>query len=359
MKKIFLVFSLLLVSTTIFACKSASALVETTESNNQIETSEEKKQESGNKMGGGMRAGMDNGLGAKDMFLDDAAKANLEKAYNEVKDKFSEFVYKDEATGLELTYGLFVPEGYESSSEVYPLIMFIGDASTTKNTVQQMLENCYGSVVWATNKEQEKHKSFVLVPTYKDTLIDDNGNNPNVSVYMDVTKGLINYIESNYRIDTNKVYSTGQSMGAMSSLYLTANNPDLFTATLLVDGQWDISEIQGIKDRKFFYFAASGDEKAFAGQTEVKNYLKENNVNYAEVYDVDAKADADTLNKVANELFDKGFDKNFLTWKLNSTYINGVSNGSKAGEHMTSFYYGYNIERVRDWLFEQSKTSEK
>ena len=35
--------------------------------------------------------------------------------------------------------------------------------------------------------------------------------------------------------------------------------------------------------------------------------------------------------------------------------IDGVSNGSVAGEHMTSFYYGYNIERVRDWLFEQTK----
>ena len=145
----------------------------------------------------------------------------------------------------------------------------------------------------------------------------------------------------------------------MTSLYLTANNPDLFAATLLVDGQWNINEIQGIKDRKFIYFAAEGDKKAYEGQTNVKNYLKENNVDYAEVYDVDAKDSAENLNKIADELFSKGLDKNFITWKLNSTYANGESNGSMVGEHMTSFYYGYNIERVRDWLFEQSKTNNK
>ena len=315
---------------------------------NKTETSEEKKLGNGGLQGRGS-------MGSGASFLDETAKANLEKVSNEVKDKYKEFTYTDDETGLSIDYGLFIPESYGKSNKVYPLIMFVGDATTTENTITQILENCIGSVIWATAEEQKKHECLVLVPTFNEKLIDDSNGNSTISNYMDAIVRMIEKITNDYDIHKDKIYATGQSMGCMTSLYLTANNPDLFAATLLVDGQWDINEIQGIKDRKFIYFAAEGDKKALEGQTNVKNYLKENNVEYAEVYDVDAKDSAENLNKIADELFSKGLDKNFITWKLNSTYTNGESNGSMAGEHMTSFYYGYNIERVRDWLFEQSK----
>ena len=331
-----------------------TATQETTTIAETIETDTTKEK----KLGGGPQ-GTRGGMGAGASFLDETAKANLEKVSNEVKDKYKEFTYTDDETGLSIDYGLFIPESYGKSNKVYPLIMFIGDATTTGNTITQILENCIGSVIWATAEEQKKHECFVLVPTFNEKLIDDSNGNSTISNYMDVIVRMIEKIKNDYDIHKDKIYSTGQSMGCMTSLYLTANNPDLFAATLLVDGQWDINEIQGIKDRKFIYFAAEGDKKAYEGQTNVKNYLKENNVDYAEVYDVDAKDSAENLNKIADELFSKGLDKNFITWKLNSTYANGESNGSMAGEHMTSFYYGYNIERVRDWLFEQSKTNNK
>ena len=322
---------------------------------NKISKSENGDSNNEKKLGNNGPQGMRGGMGAGMNFLDETAKSNLTKVSNEVKNKYKEFVYNDTQTDLSVKYGLYIPETYYTSDKEYPLIMFIGDATTTGNTINQILENCIGSVIWATEEEQAKHESFVLVPTFDEKLIDDTDGNLSMSEYMDVIIRMIENIENEYRVDKNKIYSTGQSMGCMTSLYLTANNPDLFAATLLVDGQWEISQIQGIKDRKFVYFAAEGDKKALEGQNNIKNYLKENNVKYSEVYDVDAKADAQTLNNIADELFNKGNDKNFITWKLNSTYANEESNGSPAGEHMTSFYYGYNIERVRDWLFEQTK----
>ena len=362
-KRIFVGVVLVAIGLVLFSCgnkneinsEAENIVAETTtvtETTNAL-VSEEKR------LGNGGPQGTRGGMGSGASFLDDTAKANLEKVSNEVKDKYKKFTYTDEETGLSIDYGLFIPESYGRSNKVYTLIMFVGDATTTGNTITQILENCIGSVIWATAEEQKKHECFVLVPTFNEKLIDDSNGNSTISNYMDVIVRMIEKIKNDYDIHKDKIYSTGQSMGCMTSLYLTANNPDLFAATLLVDGQWDINEIQGIKDRKFIYFAAEGDKKAFDGQTNVKNYLKENNVDYAEVYDVDAKDSAENLNRIADELFSKGLDKNFITWKLNSTYANGESNGSMAGEHMTSFYYGYNIERVRDWLFEQSKTSDK
>ena len=353
MKKIALCFLGIIVALSLFACGNSTVVNEKNSDINDTDQIVEntEKHRFNNGAGQGMQGGM--GVGAN--FLDETAKANLEKVSTEVKDKFKEFTYTDDETGLSVNYGLFIPESYGKSNKVYPLIMFVGDATTTGNSISQILENCIGSVIWATAEEQKKHECFVLVPTFNEKLIDDSNGNATISQYMDVIVRMIEQIKKDYDIHKDKIYSTGQSMGCMTPLYLTANNLDLFAATLLVDGQWDISQIQGIKDRKFVYFAAEGDKKAYEGQTNVKNYLKENNVDYAEVSDVDAKADADSLNKIADELFAKGLEKNFITWKLYSTYANGESNGSKAGEHMTSFYYGYNIERVRDWLFEQKK----
>ena len=266
-----------------------TATQETTTIAETIETDTTKEK----KLGGGPQ-GTRGGMGAGASFLDETAKANLEKVSNEVKDKYKEFTYTDDETGLSIDYGLFIPESYGKSNKVYPLIMFIGDATTTGNTITQILENCIGSVIWATAEEQKKHECFVLVPTFNEKLIDDSNGNSTISNYMDVIVRMIEKIKNDYDIHKDKIYSTGQSMGCMTSLYLTANNPDLFAATLLVDGQWDINEIQGIKDRKFIYFAAEGDKKAYEGQTNVKNYLTENGVEFAEVSDVDAKLDKGT-----------------------------------------------------------------
>lgn len=351
--KLFLSLVCFTVALALCGCNNAVEVKET--NSNQSETSEIAENINESRLGNGGPQGMRNGGGVQESFLDNEAKAKLERVYNEVGDKYQQLEFKDDGTGLVLPYNLFVPKNYDTSNKEYPLIMFIGDSTMTGINVKDVLSRCIGAVIWATEEEQKKHESFVLVPVFPETLIDDSNGEYKTSEYINITKRLIDSIENEYRIDTNRVYATGQSGGCMTTMYLQANNQDLFSATLLVDGQWAIDEIQGIKDGKFIYITALGDEKATTGQNEVKNYLTENNINFGELTDIDAKATADELNDVTSQMFEKGYDKNFITWKANSTYVNGVSNGSKAGEHMTSFYYGYNVERVRDWLFEQTK----
>ena len=353
MNKKFLSLMLVGVLLILASCTHSANITESTiqETAVTLEEEVEKSKDFNGKQIGGMK----NGVDIHNSFLDDEAKEKLTRVYNEVGDKYLQLEYTDNDTGLKLPYNLFIPDNYDATDKEYPLIMFIGDSTMTGINVKDVLSRCIGAVIWATEEEQKKHESFVLVPVFPETLIDDSNGEYKTSEYINVTKRLINAIEDEYRIDTDRVYATGQSGGCMTTMYLQANNPDLFSATLLVDGQWAIDEIQGIKDGKFIYITALGDEKATTGQNEVKNYLTENSISFGELTDIDAKATADELNNVTSKMFEKGYDKNFITWRLNSTYVNGVSNGSKAGEHMTSFYYGYNVERVRDWLFEQTK----
>ena len=85
------------------------------------------------------------------------------------------------------------------------------------------------------NRYREKeHKWYVSVPQYNKEI----STIQNKSEYVNLTIDLIEDIQGKYNIDKNKIYGTGQSMGAMVTLYLLSNHPDLYAAGLIVDGFW-------------------------------------------------------------------------------------------------------------------------
>ena len=67
---------------------------------------------------------------------------------------------------------------------------------------------------------------------------------------------------------------------------------------------------------------------------------------------VNAQEKVDVLNNEAENMYAKGSNKFFITY-ANGTVIKPGSD--QKSEHMASFKYGYRIETVRDWLFEQVK----
>lgn len=60
--------------------------------------------------------------------------------------KFKQLEYHDEETGKTMPYNLFVPEDYDESKS-YPMIMFIGDASTVSPDVTVPLTQGYGGII--------------------------------------------------------------------------------------------------------------------------------------------------------------------------------------------------------------------
>jgi predicted peptidase len=90
-----------------------------------------------------------------------------------------------------------------------------------------------GAVIWATPSEQAKHESFVLVPQYPNKIVDDHSE---ATQDLDATAALIKALVSQYNIDKNRLYTTGQSMGCMASIEMLIRYPDMFAAALLVAG---------------------------------------------------------------------------------------------------------------------------
>ena len=158
--------------------------------------------ERGGRMGGGQ--------------TDKSSDTQLQAMIAEVAPKFQLLTYEDAETGTTLQYQLYVPDNYDAS-ESYPLVQFIPDSSVVGRGADAVLTQGWGGLIWATDDEQAKHPAFVVVPVFTETIVDDNFNH---SGQIEVAVRLIQSLTKAYSIDTNRLYTTGQSMGGMTSFYL-------------------------------------------------------------------------------------------------------------------------------------------
>ena len=281
---------------------------------------------------------------------DKSSDAELQAMIAEVAPKFQLMTYEDEETGTALQYQLYVPENYDES-ESYPLIQFIPDASVVGRDADYVLTQGWGGLIWATDEEQAKHPAFVVVPVFTETIVDDSFNH---SGQIEVALRLIQSLTETYSIDTNRLYTTGQSMGGMTSFYLNATYPGLFAASLFVGSQWDNSILNALEDDSFFYIVSAGDPKASVGQAGLMEVFDGDGAAYSHA-EWSAQDDAETQNAAVAAMLAEGNSANFVTFTLGTTLAESQTSGGGAGEHMTSFDYAYKIEAVRDWLFGQVK----
>ena len=308
-------------------------------------------------------------------------------------DKFEQKTYSDSESGLSITYNVYLPEGYDASAS-YPMVVFIGDSSCAGNDATVSLTQGRGGLVWATEEWQSVYPTIVAVPTYPETILDDHGSYTTTE-YVELTKRYIDYMSSEYAVDTNRIYGTGQSMGCMTTLILASEYPDLYAACMFVDGQWDISTLTGLENQTFVYFAAEDDTNAWNGAQEVMAMFDTDSVSY-KYAQWDGTWSVDELSAAAQELFTADENQYFISWATGTIEPksggmggsgapsgdfggsggsgnsggfggpggNGDSSGMSGGPsggtdsssyHMASFDYAYNCVAVMEWLFQQSK----
>ena len=260
--------------------------------------------------------------------------------------KFKQLTFNDEQTGKTMEYNLLIPEAAESGQKL-PLVLFMADASTAGKEVTAPLTQGYGALEFASDRDQKEHPSFVLVPQYTDWAVQDDWSTTDE---VEMTIRLLQSVCKEYNVDTDRLYTTGQSMGGMMSFYFNITHPDLFAASLFVSSQWDTSKMQDFGKKKFFFIVAGGDQKAYGGMKDLAKVLKENNAR-VDSASWSAKLPNQEQEQLAEELIARGGNINFIKWEAGSV----LPETGRAMEHMASFDYGYKIAAVRDWLFRQSK----
>lgn len=336
-------------ATTAESTTTAAESTETTaQSTEDTETASAAESSGETQESGGHDGGFGGGNGGS---LDKSWDTNLTSLIEETEDKFTQDSYTDEETGLTVPYNIFVPEGYAKDG-TDPIVFFIGDATTAGNTMEYSLEQGYGGIIWASDEVQSETPCLVATLVFPEVVLNDNSGSYEMTDYGTLVPRLIESVTEKYGADPDRIYGTGQSMGAMTTLYTAAQNPDLYSAVMIVDGQWDISTLKGIEDVNFLYITAGGDEKATTGQTEVKEMLKADGVAYSEISDLDASKldDPSTSGEIEDAvtaMLDEGNAHNFITWAAGSVLTNYGGSGS---EHMASFDYAYKCESARNWL---------
>lgn len=253
-----------------------------------------------------------------------------------VADDFRQEEFISPYTGQVLPYNIYLPKDY-NPAEHYPLVLFIHDAGVASGDVTHTLYQGNGATSWAEPEAQARHKCIVVAPEYPVITIDDNWN---YSHHLDATIALLKELQTKYSIDPKRIYTTGQSMGCMSSIVLMLKEPDLFAGALLVAGKWNPSLMGPLDRQNIWIISCEGDTSSNSLQGQAVELWRSQGTKVSEAT-WDMTLPKEQLSEEANKMRAEG---NHLLF----THLTG-------GNHRATWFVAYGIEGVQDWLFEQHK----
>lgn len=253
-----------------------------------------------------------------------------------VADAFRQEEFVSPYTGQVLPYNIYLPEGYDPA-EKYPLVLFIHDAGVASGPVTQTLYQGNGATSWAEPEAQARHKCIVVAPEYPVITVDDNWN---YSHHLDATIALLKDLQTRYAVDPDRIYTTGQSMGCMSSIVMMLKEPDLFAGALLVAGKWDPELMGPLAEQNIWIISCEGDASSNTLQGQAVAKWREQGASVAEAT-WDMTATPEELSAEADKMRAGGDHLLF-------THLTG-------GNHRATWFVAYGIEGVQEWLFEQHR----
>ena len=263
-----------------------------------------------------------------------AIKSTSEKCL--VADDFKQEVFVSPYTGQQLPYNLYLPKDYNPAKQ-YPLVLFIHDAGTASGPVTQTLYQGNGATSWAEPKAQARHECIVVAPEYPVVTVDDS---MNYSHHLDATIALLKDLQKRYSVDEKRIYTTGQSMGCMSSIVLLLKEPKMFAGALLVAGKWTPTLMKPLADQNLWIISCEGDASSNTLQGQAVSLWRDMGAKVTEAtWDMtlpqsQLSAEADKMRKEGNHLL--------------FTHLTG-------GSHRATWFVSYGIESIQDWLFEQHR----
>lgn len=141
---------------------------------------------------------------------------------------------KEVTVKVGLKYLLYLPEGYEASGEKkWPLVLFLHGAGESGDNVEKVKAHGLPKVI-------EAGKSFPCIVV--------SPQSPGMGWRPEVLGALLDEIEANYRVDSDRVYLTGLSMGGFGTWALAASQPGRFAALVPICGGGRTADAEKVKD---------------------------------------------------------------------------------------------------------------
>lgn len=147
--------------------------------------------------------------------------------------------------GKGLSYLLYVPEEYNDTRDALPLMLFLHGAGERGDDLEMLKKH-------GPPKQIAGGKAFpaiVVSPQCPKGVWWD----------VDVLSGLLDDVCARYRIDADRVYVTGLSMGGFGSWALAAKSPERFAAVAPICGGGEPEWATKIKDIPIWVFHGAAD----------------------------------------------------------------------------------------------------
>ncbi|HEV3436769.1 MAG TPA: prolyl oligopeptidase family serine peptidase [Gemmata sp.] len=167
-----------------------------------------------------------------------------------------------------LPYRLLKPDGYDKDGkDRYPLVVFLhGIVGRGTDNEKQLRSGVEEFVKDATPK---KHPCFLAVPQCPPDKLwvnvspkDAGGNLPLAKGPTEPTAMVLDLIEAvckEYRIDKDRIYLTGVSMGGYGTWDLVSRRPELFAAAIPVSGGGDPAQAEKLAKLPIWAFHGGAD----------------------------------------------------------------------------------------------------
>ncbi len=159
--------------------------------------------------------------------------------------------------GYKIRYWIYKPESYyKNTGKSYPLLMFyhgLGEMGTTDGDIGRVLANGPPKMI---DQGQEMEYIVVSPQAYNDASGPVRYATPG---WLDE---VLEVVKSQNRVDINRVYLTGLSLGGRACYYLAANQPSKISALLPASGVFDNvtdSQVCGMKDIPLWGFNNDSD----------------------------------------------------------------------------------------------------
>lgn len=150
----------------------------------------------------------------------------------------------------ELRYRLLIPEHYESATDTkFPLVLFLHGAGERGEDNSRQLRHAAGE--FAKPVHRRKYPCFVAAPQcpsghwWPDSL--------------DLVSELLTQLQSDYRIDSRRIYVTGLSMGGFGTFELATRSPELFAAAAPICGGGDPTRARSLATLPLWVFHGDAD----------------------------------------------------------------------------------------------------
>ena len=160
-------------------------------------------------------------------------------------------------------YLLSLPNGYNQSKARWPLLLFLHGAGERGNDIRQVAKHGPPKQASQPSQNQYGYGAFIVVSPQC-----PRGTQWSDKKQLQLLGKLIDHIKTRYRIDPDRVYVTGLSMGGYGTWYLAAAMPGRFAAIAPICGGGNPEDAKKLAELPIWAFHGAKDRVVPVSQSQ-------------------------------------------------------------------------------------------